>query len=51
MKTTSKETRQARKDAQRWRAKSSDAATPELMADVFSVIGEEEKQIMERCGS
>jgi hypothetical protein len=52
MKTTRKETRQARRDAQRWRAKSSDAATPELMANVFSrLLGEEAKQIMESCGS
>jgi hypothetical protein len=51
MKTTRKKPRKARREAQMRRAISSDAATHELMANVFSVIGEEEKQIMEHHGS
>ena len=34
-----------------WQAISSDAATPELIADVYGVIGEEAERITEHYGT
>ena len=51
MTATRKRARKARREAQMRQAISSDAAMPELMANVFSVIGEEAKRITEHYGS
>jgi hypothetical protein len=51
MKATRKTTRKARTEVQMWQAISSDAAIPELMMNVFSVVGEEAERIAELYGS
>jgi hypothetical protein len=51
MKATRKTARKARTEVQMWQAISSDAAIPELMVNVFSVVVEEAEQIAELYGS